>query len=84
MTPEPAITFEAPALRGADEKTVCAATARFFDGISGDGDLAAGIDIRLRDGTRLLCVIDAVSEAGVPRVRLQLLPDPSSTPGSGP
>jgi len=84
MTPDPAITFDAPALRGADAKTVCTATARFFDGIPGDGDLAAGTDIRLRGGTRLLCVIDAVSETGVPRVRLQLLPDPSPTPGSGP
>jgi hypothetical protein len=84
MIPDSAIAFDAPALRGADAETICAATARFFDGVPGEGDLAAGIDIRLRDGTRLLCVVDAVSEAGVPRVRLQLLPDPSSTPGSGP
>jgi hypothetical protein len=84
MIPDSAIAFDAPALRGADAETICAATARFFDGVPGEGDLAAGIEIRLRDGTRLLCVIDAVSETGVPRVRLHLLPDPFPASRSAP
>jgi hypothetical protein len=84
MTPDLSIAFDAAGMRGASAETICAATADFFGGLAGDGDLAAGIEIRLRNGTRLLCVIDTVSEAGVPRVRLRILPDLPPAPSSAP
>jgi hypothetical protein len=84
MTPDLVIAFDATGMRGASAETTCAVTANFFGGVAGEGDLATGIEIRLRNGTRLLCVIDTVSEAGVPRVRLHFLPATSPAPRGAP
>lgn len=81
MIPEIALAFDATAMRGASAETICAATADFFGGVPGEGDLATGVEIRLPNGTRLLCVIETVSEAGVPRVRLRFL-DPPPPPAA--